>query len=498
MRRRQQFFFIGSVMIIAVLACQSNVAPVPSKDEHPTQPIGLLPTVDSLHAAETVFPTDATIADGEFVALKSKIFADANTACVFHTSSHNLSCLGWDGWRVYAVDAPTWIAQCPDGRIYLRKDDRLYLYANNIVSEIDNSPFMDGAGNLACGPGDEFWVSSGNSVSHFDGLAWTGYWATEYFGYAGYELRRQIAIAPNGDIWVTTNESIATFDGSNWQVFEEGKGLEEDPGPRGLAVDANGNVWVINVEGLLKYDGVHWIMFPAPDGFYGAFVTLDNENRIWIAGTGYSSPPNSARVAIIYTFDPQTEGWLLRSGGEVLDGTAVNAMQFDRRGRLWAATDYGLYIHDGSAWTAYHTYTSDLYTNTTDAIIVLGDGPQLPALTLKAPGSVRGKSVNPDSPVYEGMQVEICLRPVLTYQKRSPSPCADQAYHALTTMDADGGFLFTDIPVGKYYLMIQIDSSTWSKMVITSAYTSRLDREFEVYPGTETQLGKIMHLQESK
>jgi len=165
---------------------------------------------------------------------------------------------------------------------------------------------------------------------------------------------------------------------------------------------------------------------------------------------------------------------------------------------LWAATDYGLYIHDGSAWTAYHTYTSDLYTNTTDAIIVLGDGPQLPALTLKAPGSVRGKSVNPDSPVYEGMQVEICLRPVLTYQKRSPSPCADQAYHALTTMDADGGFLFTDIPVGKYYLMIQIDSSTWSRMVITSAYTSRLDREFEVYPGTETQLGKIMHLQESK
>ena len=328
MRRKQQFIFIGSVMIIAVLSCQSNVAPAPGLDEYPTQPTEILPTLGSLHATPTVYPAEATLADNEFLALKSNIFADPNTACVFHSLSRSLSCLGVDGWRVYAVDSPTWIAQCPDGRIYLRKDDTLYLYENNIVSEMDNSPFMDGAGNLACGPGDEFWVSSGNSVSHFDGLAWTDYWATEYFGYAGYELRKPIAIAPNGDIWVTTNESIATFDGNNWQVFEEGKGLKEDPGPRGLAVDANGNAWVVNVEGLLKYDGLQWTTFPAPDDFYGDFVALDNENRIWVAGTGHSFPSNSERGTTIYTFDPQTESWVLQFGRDVLNGTVTQAMQF--------------------------------------------------------------------------------------------------------------------------------------------------------------------------
>jgi hypothetical protein len=65
-------------------------------------------------------------------------------------------------------------------------------------------------------------------------------------------------------------------------------------------------------------------------------------------------------------------------------------------------------------------------------------------------------------------------------------------------MDADGNFAFTDIPVGKYYLTIQIATSSWSRMIVTSTSTSRLGEEFEVYPGTETQLGRIMYSQESE
>jgi hypothetical protein len=48
-------------------------------------------------------------------------------------------------------------------------------------------------------------------------------------------------------------------------------------------------------------------------------------------------------------------------------------------------------------------------------------------------------------------------------------------------VDADGNFLFTDIPVGRYYLMNPNLSSAPSDKNV----------EFEVKPGEETQLGEI-------
>ncbi len=163
-------------------------------------------------------------------------------------------------------------------------------------------------------------------------------------------------------------------------------------------------------------------------------------------------------------------------------------MQFDQRGRLWVVTDYGLNIFDGTAWTVYQVHTADMYANTADAIVVFGDGPQLPALALKAPGAVRGKLVNPESTNFTNMQVEICVKSVVNYYETTP--CASQKYHALTTMDANGNFLFTDIPAGSYYLAIQLSTSAWS-MMIGNPSTPMYYGQFFVYPGAVTDLGQI-------
>jgi hypothetical protein len=142
---------------------------------------------------------------------------------------------------------------------------------------------------------------------------------------------------------------------------------------------------------------------------------------------------------------------------------------------------------------------ANLYANSADTMIFFGNGPQLPAPAPKAPGSVRGKFVDPNSTKsHAGLLVEVCLAVAPgMFVAPGHTPCDGQAYHALTSMDADGNFLFTNIPVGRYYLAIQRSSDSWGIMAAASSPNS-IGLEFEVYPGEEAQLGQITYVPDQK
>jgi hypothetical protein len=468
MGRKQHFIFIGSAMIIAILACQSISSLTPDSEAEPTKPGEIL--------------TSAAVTEEGLLSLPPNFLADPNTACAIHIWEDEgaISCLDRDGWHIYEDDdfeyplyAPSMISQCPDGRIYLALGFEFDRLEGGSLVKIDtegtnaggffSAPSEDA---FACGPGDEIWVGYMDGVSHFDGSIWTDYPVTEYLGGSGGgNVIQSITVAPNGSVWVVVDNNIATFDGTNWQIVQTGGDYEP------LAIDANGNVWANNGRSLLEYDNVQWSSYPYPEdlGQVG-HITFDEENRIWV----------STYQGTTYTFDPQTNSWALQFDEYVFSGR-VEQMHFDGQGRLWVATYYGLYIYDGSVWTVYHMHTADLYSNIIDEIVIFGDGPQLPALTPKAPGSVHGKLVNPNPATYANMQVEICLESVYSMYYSGATPCADQVYHVLTTVDADGNFVFKDIPVGKYYLMIQVSSSSWRGM-----------EEFEVNTGARTEFGEIV------
>jgi hypothetical protein len=444
------------------------------------------------------------LSEGEGFNLQVNFLTDPNTACVWQlpftffgdNSSPDpsvlyLSCLDRDGWHVYDYDSfdnpddpgntfyhqspPDWIGQCPDGRIYLDMFGNKYLLKDGILFNMGGTV----AGNLfACAPGNGFWSSQSRNVSHFDGNVLTDYPFSEISGRLLDSPNQviSIAVAPNADVWVAMTDSIATFNDTGWQVFEDSAGFEAYPDPRGLAVDAAGNVWVFKTyHGLLKFDGDQWSTIPFPDGNID-LITVDGQNNVWVKAEG------SDDSLAIYQLDPQTNGWAQKISLEELNSLYINGLQFDRQGRLWVATNYGLYVYTGSGWTAYHTYNSGLSTDITMGIIVLGDGPELPAPLLKEPGSIRGKLVLADRPADSNLYAEICLEQVLIETYFGATPCADQAFHAVTPLDADGNFIFTDVPVGKYFLIFEVQPRGW-----------KTAGKVEVLPGEAIDFGEILY-----
>jgi hypothetical protein len=428
----------------------------------------------------------------------SETLVDNDIACALY-GVYALSCLDKDGWHVFEPNAiddpqqqilswlshlpprpwttphvpqffPPWLAKCPGGRIYLFMGEKLYFFEGEKLVEIRFEKFGTEK-FLTCGTENEIWVGYYDGVSHFDGSVWIHYPAREYLGKSEFvRLVKSIVVAPNGHVWVVTASSIATFDGVNWQVFEAGKGFEDNPSGESLTIDENGNVWVVNHKGLMKYDGVHWATFyeGAPKDISNSYnLIAANEAKIWVS-TGN-----------IYTFDPKTNHWTLQFSKKVLSGGLKN-MQFDRRGRLWVVTSYGLDVYDGSGWIAYQMHTADLYSNLADAILIFGDGPGLTALTQKTPGSVHGKLVNSDSTVYAQKYVEICVGSVV-FRYSGATPCAGrQSFNDLTIVDKNGDFEFLDVPVGKYNLFIEISNNSWADF-----------GQFEINPGEKTEFGEI-------
>lgn len=489
-------------MLLVAAACQVSGNPVSTPTASPTQPVTdqplfslSTPTASGGYDLHTLFPSFS--------------LTDPNTVCVDHYY-YALSCLDSTGWNIYENEydeishptstIPHEIFGCPDGRIYLVGDT---IYQVEGETLIDIGGYVD-QGIIACGRGNEIWVSDFSEVSRFDGSTWTHYPVEEYFenGDGLPSMIYSLGVAPNGNAWVTTDNTIATFDGAEWEVLTLPGNyyfMESFGSSQGLAIDSNGVVWMIAYpetccvdSQLLKFDGVEWSTVPSLDDDYHEMqiIAVDNMNRIW-ASTGGRK---------IFALNTDTNEWELRFDVRQLglgmhDVNVIHDMQFDGQGRLWVTTNYGLGIYDGSTWTTYHFHTANLYMNEITGLTILGDVPQLPALELKL-GSVRGKLVSETQTPFTDVLVEICID-TSDLDFSGDTLCADQAYHALENVNADGSFLISNVPAGTYFLNFKI-SNEWYRIereedayLSHPPYFSSPTFACTVKEGEETQLGEI-------
>lgn len=489
MHKNRQFIITCIFILLFAVSCTTKVEPVYTPDVKPAEPATKIPSVSPPTPTASIQPEPTSV-------FPTFSLTYPDTVCMLHFME-GLSCVDASGWKIYKNDEtspvstiPRVMVSCPDGEIYIA-DSQFYRLDGKKLVEIGGPSDQ---GSITCKNG--LWATGFETVSHFDGSSWTRYTLTDYFpeiSSTGSEYINSLAIAPNGDPWVITRTIIATYDGSKWLAVDHpGISAFSPIMGEGIAIDSNGVVWVITFPDecctyshISKYDGSQWTTFSPPDDEDLELIALDAENRLWASTTENN----------IYTFDPVSSEWTLKFnisqlGLSLDEHSDIEDMEFDRQGRLWLPTDYGVGVYDGADWTIYQFHTANLLMNESTRLFLLGNGPQLPPLVEKAPGSVAGRLVNETSSPFENAQVELCMGVVVGFHGEG-TPCASQVYHVTDDVNPDGSFVITNVRTGDYYLMARVDG-VWLNLVREDNTTHRENPVgFFVTAGAETKLGDI-------
>lgn len=225
---------------------------------------------------------------------------------------------------------------------------------------------------LAVGPDGALWAGTGRGVARRDGEDWvtvatdsitaalaaadgslwfgTPQGLLRHDGLAGYELYSGgLAGVPvtsllqdaDGALWAETAEGVAWFADGNWATVTQcGPGMT---GPLEMLHDRQGNLWVLSGEGVYRHSQGLWERWGVADGLsMTAPLTImeDHQGRIWYVGADIVAHYQDGRWTPATVQTDDEEPIMLRALAETDDG------------RLWLATDGGLFRLEGDRFAA--------------------------------------------------------------------------------------------------------------------------------------------------
>jgi ligand-binding sensor domain-containing protein len=393
------------------------------------------------------------------------------------------ACLDEEGWKIFdETNTPLTngqvsdIAVCGDGTTWLT--DSSGLVSTDGETWVNHSTLTANKGfdAVACDPKKGVWLAGYEGVYYFDGESMTTHAASELGTGKYVDQVKDVAVASDGRVWAVTANSVATWDGTAWRFYEKGKGFKKEYFFEQVLVDDKDRAWVTTGgTELLLYDGKKWSILSQEFLSQAKALAVDPKNRLWV-GT-YSEGASS--------FDGKKWTTYNRDNSD-LPSNHVRAIASDAKGRIWFGTEWGLAVLDGKKWTVYHMSDSEIRDNEVYSIAVAERGPTLPALAEKDPGTLTGRVVESGDPK-SGLKVEACVEFVgMLYS--GATPCADQAFHKLTTTNDDGVFAFPKLPVGRYAITVRGADGKWLRL--TDQFRIG-DKEVLVQPGETNDLGDL-------
>jgi len=152
-----------------------------------------------------------------------------------------------------------------------------------------------------------------------------------------------IAQTSDGYLWFATWEGVALYNGRDFRFYERSAqtGIL-DSGTRALVSDDDNGLWIAGARGGITYrHGNQWLPQPTARGMVN-HVLKDNDGNLWLAieGLGVYYRPSSGQITT-QSNDSVEEVWSLQniSAYRILE---------DSQGRIWAATEKGLFQLNGT------------------------------------------------------------------------------------------------------------------------------------------------------
>ena len=283
-----------------------------------------------------------------------------------------------------------------DGRIWVACYDALNRYNLCVFTPDDLVPYIIPYGrvsNIEIDKDGCLWIATNNGLVKYDGNDFTHY-TLDNSALPEANIT-DLTVDEKGNLWMMGEHNIIKFDGTIFTAYPYQLNVAYD---YLLTIDVdNDDVYVSSrFEGLLKLTNNGLTAIPLTDNqLYDSGISYSS-GCIDGKGIFYASSQNGFQTYDIDTdkchFEPmgviaQTETdrngnvWLLwpwfatdtclveltvtgkkaymRTDYPFSEADA-NLIKFDRKNRLWIATNKGLYMRDGETWTAYNKSNSSL------------------------------------------------------------------------------------------------------------------------------------------
>jgi hypothetical protein len=396
-------------------------------------------------------------------------------------SFEGVTCLSAEGWKTYTkknsdmpIDYIRDLAACSDMKIYAAGSDGGVASFDGEKWELLAMDTYYVSYHVACAPDGGVWAEFGykSGIGRYADGRWTVFPTTDFDSSEEPGIVSSLAVAPDGTVWAATNDSVAMYDGSFWKEFKEGSGFSGRVSQFKLAIDSKNRVYATIFGNLYRYENGEWRVVDQLDFSLIQSLAVDPQDRLWV----------NTVITGAHIFDGSGWSSVSYQGGDI-HSNGVNQAAFDRSGRVWLATAYGIDVRMDGYWTPFRMDNAELTENEFAAVAVVGDGPPLPEAETKGTGSITGV-VRDGGELLADAEMEICVES-LGGLYFGETPCSGQPFVRQAKTDAVGKFSVSDLPVGFYVMNIRIGDA-WNRLWLEN-YSVRVP----VVEGQETDAGEM-------
>jgi hypothetical protein len=295
-------------------------------------------------------------------------------------------------------------------------------------------------------------------------------------------LYEKLIVRSDKDVWAVSSDiewNVLHYEGSAWKALRQRKqfsGKYDDNKFSGLAVTTEGT-WVASWNGLWRGVGDQWEKIALPEGLSTGPDLLVYRDQLIVVGPGAAFLRQSGAWKKLVWPERILLRWAVSDLGlvaapiqdkprivigpidgagkfiesDVILGHDIRTLTFDGAGRVWVGTNQALAVVDrkGHLLGQWSAGTLDGLTGGILDIAVVGAGPAtLPKPKIGRTWEITGKFVTYKTrTALVGASLAMC--------SSGSFACANDPHAKRFTTDAQGGFRFSAVPEGEYWIEMQ-------------------------------------------